>query len=97
MGKVLELCVLPVLFVALAFAPIQEGIADSKDCNSGDGVVTLKVFNLLGGEVATLINENRMAGKYQFKWQPSNLASGIYFYRLQARGNIKTRKLILLQ
>lgn len=62
-----------------------------------DGMVTLKVFDLLGREVATFINENQMAGKYQFRWQPRNLASGIYFYRLQAGGNIKTRKLVLLQ
>ncbi len=60
--------------------------------------VSLKVFNILGKEVATLVNETQKVGKYSIKFEPSsNLASGVYFYRLKAGDFTQTRKLILLR
>ncbi len=47
--------------------------------------VTLKVFDVLGREVATLISDNLEAGKYSFRWEAKNLVSGVYIYRLFAR------------
>ena len=47
-------------------------------------LVTLKVFDILGREIETLINEEKPAGIYKLKWDASKLPSGIYFYRLQA-------------
>lgn len=44
--------------------------------------VTLRVFNLLGQEVATLVDENKPAGKYDVKFNGENLPSGVYFYQL---------------
>ena len=59
--------------------------------------VTLKIFNTLGEEIATLVNEEKLAGTYELKWNASNLPSGVYFYNLQAGIFFQTRKMILLK
>jgi CubicO group peptidase (beta-lactamase class C family) len=59
--------------------------------------VTLKVYNLLGEEVATLIAEKRSAGIHRLNWDARGLASGVYLYRLQAGEFVQTKKLILLR
>jgi hypothetical protein len=59
--------------------------------------VSLKVFDLLGREVTTIVNEHLTPGIYLKQWNASNLASGIYFYRLKANSFTKTKKLILLR
>ena len=58
--------------------------------------VNLKVFDILGNEVATLVDENKDAGKYKIVYDAQNLASGIYIYKLVADGYISTKKMILL-
>jgi len=58
----------------------------------------LKVYDLLGREVATLINEEKPAGEYNVEFSAtSGLPSGIYFYRLQAGSFIETKKMVLLK
>jgi hypothetical protein len=52
---------------------------------------------MLGQKVLTLVDKNLPAGKYKVRFNAANLASGIYFYRLQAGGFVKTRKMILLR
>ena len=59
--------------------------------------VTLKVFDVLGTEIETLVNEEKSAGKYELNWNAANLPSGVYFYRLQAGSFVQTRKMILLK
>ena len=59
--------------------------------------VQLKVYDVLGNEVATLVNEYKPAGKYEAEFNGSNLASGVYFYRIEAGDFIQTKKMILLQ
>ncbi|NNG26737.1 MAG: T9SS type A sorting domain-containing protein, partial [Ignavibacteriaceae bacterium] len=59
--------------------------------------VTLEVFNTLGERVGVLASEEFSAGTYSYKWDASNLTSGIYFYILQAADFIQTRKMILLK
>jgi len=59
--------------------------------------VTLKVYNILGEEVGTLIKDEKMIGKCEVNWIAKGLASGLYFYRLKAGEFIKTRKFILLK
>jgi len=59
--------------------------------------VTLKVFNLLGQEVATLINQEQNAGNYIVRFDASGLSSGIYFYSLQAGNFNETRKMMLMK
>jgi hypothetical protein len=59
--------------------------------------VTLKVFDLLGREVATLVNENKKPGSYEVEFDGSKLPSSMYFYRLQAESFVETKKLLLLK
>lgn len=62
-----------------------------------DGIVTLKVYDLLGAEVATLINEEKAAGTYVVNFDASSLASGVYLYKLQADEFVSVKKMILLK
>jgi hypothetical protein len=59
--------------------------------------VTLTVYDMLGREVSVLVNEKRDAGVHEVKFDGSNLASGVYFYRLKAGTYINTKKLVLLK
>lgn len=59
--------------------------------------VTLMVFNILGEEIATLVNEEKPAGVYEVKFDGRNLPSGVYFYRLQAGKFMQTKKLIFIK
>ncbi len=59
--------------------------------------VTLKLFDVLGREVATLVNEVKQAGTYTVLFDASNLTGGVYFYRMQAGDFVKTKKLLLLK
>ncbi len=65
----------------------------------GPGVrfVTLKIYNFLGKEVAALINEQQAPGNYEVKFNGSNLASGVYIYRLRAGKFVSAKKLMLLK
>jgi glycosidase len=56
--------------------------------------VTLTVYDILGREVSVLLDESRNAGVHELQFDASGLASGIYFYRLQAEGFVQTRKLV---
>ena len=59
--------------------------------------VTLKVYNILGSEVATLVNENLSAGSYRFNFDARNLASGVYLYELNAGNFREIKKMNLLK
>jgi hypothetical protein len=65
------------------------------------GFITLKVYDVLGNEVATLVNEEKAPGEYEVEFYPTssikNPASGVYFYQLRAGSFIETKKLILLR
>jgi Secretion system C-terminal sorting domain len=59
--------------------------------------VSLKVFDMLGHEVGTLVDEQRQPGAYTVSWDARNLASGMYFYRLNAGSFSQTKKLVVLR
>ena len=59
--------------------------------------VTLKVFDVLGREVATLVDEEKPAGVYEVTFDASKLSSGIYLYKIQAGSFVQTRKMLLLK
>jgi S-formylglutathione hydrolase FrmB len=59
--------------------------------------VTLKVFNLLGEEIATLLAQEFKAGSHTVNWNPSGAPSGVYFYRLSAGSFVDTKKMLLLR
>ncbi|HXG01686.1 MAG TPA: PQQ-binding-like beta-propeller repeat protein [Bacteroidota bacterium] len=64
---------------------------------TSSGFVSLKVYNLLGQEVATLVKEVKQPGRYEVKWDASGMPSGVYVYRLQAGTATATRRMILLK
>lgn len=61
------------------------------------GLVSLKIYDVLGKEVATLVNEEKPAGTYEVTWNAANLPSGVYFYQLKAGSFTVTKKLLLLK
>jgi hypothetical protein len=72
-----------------------------------NGFVTLRVYDIVGKEIATLVNEDKEAGTYSvsfsakggsaFGGNASNLASGIYFYQLKSGNFISTKKMLLIK
>lgn len=66
-----------------------------------NGIQTLKVYDILGNEIETLVDEFRLAGRYEIEFNSDingrRLASGIYFYRLQVGDFVSTKKMILLK
>ncbi len=63
---------------------------------SNPGFVSLKVYDILGSEVSTLVSENKTAGSYTAAFDGSNLSSGIYFYALSVDGNLIDAKPMVL-
>jgi hypothetical protein len=61
------------------------------------GYVSLKVYDVLGNKVTTLVSEVKSAGNYEVKFDASQLSSGIYFYKLQEGSSVETKKMILLK
>ena len=70
-----------------------------------DGMVTLKIYDILGSEVATLVNEEKAAGRYEINFNAASLASGVYIYKIQAgdpstssgQSFVNSKKMILLK
>ena len=68
-------------------------------------MVTLKVYDILGAEVVTLVNEEKIAGKYEVNFDASRLASGVYIYRLNVndpsassgQSFVNVKKMVLLK
>jgi len=56
----------------------------------------IKVYDILGKEVATLVDEYRPSGIYEFEFNANGLLSGVYFYQLKAGNFVQTKKMILL-
>jgi hypothetical protein len=57
----------------------------------------LKVYDVLGSEIATLVNEEKPAGSYEIEFDGNGLTSGIYFYQLRAGNYIETKKMVLMK
>ena len=59
--------------------------------------IVIKVFDVLGNEIETLVNEEKPVDTYELNWNAANLPSGVYFYRIQAGSFIETKKMLLLK
>lgn len=59
--------------------------------------VVIKIYDIIGEEVATLVNAQKPSGNYSVKFDASNLSSGIYFYRITSGNFMATKKLIILK
>ena len=62
-----------------------------------DGFVKLSVYNMLGEEVATIVNATQKAGRYEVNFNASKLSSGVYVYRIEASNYVASKKLMLLK
>ena len=62
-----------------------------------NGFVTIKVYDVLGKEVATLVNENKSAGYYKVDFDASRLTSGVYIYTINANGFVQSKKMLLMK
>lgn len=62
-----------------------------------DGPVSIKVFNAVGQEVATLVNERKEVGYHYVEWNAAGMPSGMYFYRIKTADNTETRKMTLMK
>ncbi len=65
--------------------------------SGGSGLVTLKIYDILGREVETLVNKQQLPGNYEVTFNANGLPSGVYFYRLTAGNFYETKKLLLLK
>jgi len=61
------------------------------------GFVTLKIYNILGEKVVTLVSGDLRTGTYKYEWDASGLASGVYFYRLETKAFTQTKKMLLVR
>lgn len=61
------------------------------------GLTSLKIYNMLGKEVADLVNSNLQTGSYDVEWNASGFGSGVYFYRIQSGNFIETKRMLLLK
>jgi hypothetical protein len=59
--------------------------------------VQLKIYDVLGKEVAILVNEKQKPGSYEVVWDGSEISSGVYFYHLKAGQFVQTKKLVLIK
>jgi photosystem II stability/assembly factor-like uncharacterized protein len=60
-------------------------------------LVKLKIYDMLGREVATLVNEKLNPGTYEYEWNGINLPSGVYFYKIEAENFIETKRMVLIK
>jgi hypothetical protein len=60
-------------------------------------MVSLKIYNILGQEVMSLVNSNQNVGQYQVKFDASQLSTGLYIYRIQAGNFVDSKKMMLLK
>jgi hypothetical protein len=64
---------------------------------SKTGYVSIKVYDILGQEVATLVNESKNPGSYFVNFDGSTLSSGMYYYKLESNGFVATKKMMLIK
>jgi hypothetical protein len=76
---------------------IQYTVGGTRDLVLGASKTRLVVFDLLGRQVATLVNEVKPPGSYEITFDGSGLSSGVYFYRLTAGNFVETRRMLLMR
>ena len=74
---------------------MQYAIGSLPDGKAGRQFVSLKIFDVLGNKVATLVNEEKEPGQYNVAFDAAGLSSGVYFYKLTSGNYTSTRKMIL--
>lgn len=87
----------PTTKIKFAVPPVETLRNASSKTDATSLQIILKVYDVLGNEIATLVNEYREAGRYEVEFEAESLSSGIYFYTLQAGSYIITKKMILIR
>ncbi|MBI5473371.1 MAG: T9SS type A sorting domain-containing protein [Ignavibacteriae bacterium] len=77
--------------------PATVGTGPAGIALAGRHALSLRVYDVLGREVATLVNEVKQPGTYTVQWDASEVASGVYLYQLRAGGFVQTKKLMVLR
>jgi exopolysaccharide biosynthesis protein len=86
----------PTTIIRYSIPEIETNVSSTKNL-SIHGLTTLKIYNILGQEIATLVNKTQTSGNYEVTFNASNLASGVYYYTLKTSSFIKSKKMILLR
>jgi hypothetical protein len=76
---------------------IKYSISENGKRKMENGIVTLKVFDILGKEIETLVNEKQSPGTYEVSWDGTQYPSGVYFYKLIAGDFVETKKMLLVK
>jgi hypothetical protein len=76
---------------------IKYAVSSLPDGKASTQLVQLKVYDVLGNEVATLVNEEKSAGMYEVEFNATKFASGVYYYKLQAGDFVQMKKMILMK
>jgi hypothetical protein len=76
---------------------IKYSVGGSRDSGPGTRKTMLVVYDVLGRQIATLVNEDQAPGTYEVHFDGSRLASGVYFYRLTAGSFAASRKMLLIK
>jgi hypothetical protein len=79
------------------FNPLTTIKFDIPSAGTVPRTVRLVIYDMLGREIAVLVNENLKPGSYEVKWDASNFASGMYFYKLKNGGFTQTKKMVLIK
>ena len=82
----------PVTKIKFDIAPLLRGVGEARSV-----FTTLKIYNITGREIQTLVNENLNSGTYEVTFDGSNFSSGVYFYKLQSGDFIDTKKMLLIK
>ncbi len=77
--------------------PLNPPVSPLSERGNEGGLISLKIYNVLGEEIADLLTEQKSPGKYEVLFNASDLANGIYFYKLQTDGHIETKAMTLLK
>ena len=93
----IRLGVIVILAFILIFCAFTIYAAYQKPTITQLSFVTFKVYDILGREVVTLVNEEKAVGSYELTWYAEQLSSGIYFYQLRAGTFVETKKMLLLK
>lgn len=86
----------PTTIIRYSIPEIETNVSATKNL-SPHGLTTLKIYNILGQEIATLVNTSQTSGNYEVTFDASNLASGVYYYTLKTSSFVKSKKMILLR
>jgi len=87
----------PVTTIKFSIPALTPSLSLGERVSEGRVRVTLKIYDVLGREIAILVNEEKAPGNYEVKWDASGFPSGIYFYRLAAGSFTETKKMVLLR